>query len=490
MTNSFNTIDLSLVSHTNVGKTTLARTLLGRDVGEVRDAPHVTEIAESHVLIETPGGDVLRLWDTPGFGDTIRLAKRLRVADNPIGWMLREVWDRYRDRPLWCSQQAVRAARESADVVLYIVNAAEDPRDAGYVTPELQILAWIGKPVLMLLNQVGPPQSATAERTQEDRWRSCVTPYAVVRDVMTLDAFARCWVQEGALLQKVAALLLPEKRPAFDRLVAAWHARSIARFEQSMAILARQLVIAARDRQAIGPATKAATATRLLKALGFGKDEKDAAREQAMAALAERADIEIRASTNQLIALHGLEGAAAATVLARLQENYSLSEPASEGQGAAVGGIVSGALTGLAADLASGGLTLGAGLLVGAIAGAMGGAGIVKVYNVIRGTDGASVAWSPEYLDGFVRSALMRYLAVAHFGRGRGAYQEGEAPAFWKNEVAQAFEAHRQEFNALWESARASQNDDQAAADLRLFLADAAGELLDRLYPGTFPNRA
>ena len=31
-------IHLSLVSHTNVGKTTLARTLLGRDVGEVRDA--------------------------------------------------------------------------------------------------------------------------------------------------------------------------------------------------------------------------------------------------------------------------------------------------------------------------------------------------------------------------------------------------------------------------------------------------------------------
>ena len=36
-------VSLSLVSHTNAGKTTLARTLLGRDIGEVRDAPHVTE---------------------------------------------------------------------------------------------------------------------------------------------------------------------------------------------------------------------------------------------------------------------------------------------------------------------------------------------------------------------------------------------------------------------------------------------------------------
>ena len=34
------TVSLSLISHTNVGKTTLARTLLRRDVGEVRDAAH------------------------------------------------------------------------------------------------------------------------------------------------------------------------------------------------------------------------------------------------------------------------------------------------------------------------------------------------------------------------------------------------------------------------------------------------------------------
>ena len=35
-------IQFALISHTNNGKTTLARTLLGLDVGEVRDAAHVT----------------------------------------------------------------------------------------------------------------------------------------------------------------------------------------------------------------------------------------------------------------------------------------------------------------------------------------------------------------------------------------------------------------------------------------------------------------
>jgi predicted membrane GTPase involved in stress response len=39
------TVNLSLVSHTNAGKTTLVRTLLAQDVGEVRDAAHVTDVA-------------------------------------------------------------------------------------------------------------------------------------------------------------------------------------------------------------------------------------------------------------------------------------------------------------------------------------------------------------------------------------------------------------------------------------------------------------
>ena len=42
------TVTLSLISHTNVGKTTLARTLLRRDVGEVLDQAHVTEVSEAH----------------------------------------------------------------------------------------------------------------------------------------------------------------------------------------------------------------------------------------------------------------------------------------------------------------------------------------------------------------------------------------------------------------------------------------------------------
>eukprot|EP01136_Pigoraptor_vietnamica_P016338 Opistho-1_new@4791 len=152
------TVALSLVSHTNVGKTTLARSLLRRDIGEVRDEAHVTQSAEQHTLVESPAGDRLLLWDTPGFGDSVRLAKRLAQAGNPIGWFLSEVWDRFRDRAFWSSQRAVRNVLEQADAVLYLVNASESPQDAGYLDAELRVLDLIGKPVLVLLNQLGRPQ--------------------------------------------------------------------------------------------------------------------------------------------------------------------------------------------------------------------------------------------------------------------------------------------------------------------------------------------
>ena len=75
-------ITLSLIAHTNVGKTTLARTLLRADVGEVRDAPHVT--AENTAFTMISADDcTLRLWDTPGFGDTSRLLGRLKRESKP-----------------------------------------------------------------------------------------------------------------------------------------------------------------------------------------------------------------------------------------------------------------------------------------------------------------------------------------------------------------------------------------------------------------------
>lgn len=72
-------IHLSLVSHTNIGKTTLARTLLMRDVGEVADRAHVTETTDDYVLARDSAGCELVLWDTRDSATPSRSPSALQV---------------------------------------------------------------------------------------------------------------------------------------------------------------------------------------------------------------------------------------------------------------------------------------------------------------------------------------------------------------------------------------------------------------------------
>jgi hypothetical protein len=487
------TITLSLISHTNVGKTTLARTLLGRDIGEVRDAPHVTEFAEVHRLLATDAGDELRLWDTPGFGDSVRLARRMRQADNPLGWFLTQVWDRFTDRPFWGTQQALRNVREHADVVLYLVNASEAPAAAAYVRPEMDLLEWVGKPVVVLLNQLGAPQDAAHEAAEVERWRLHLADRRLVREVMPLDAFARCWVQEGVLLAAVEAVLPADLRAAMARLREAQRVRHEATFDASMQALAGSLARIAHARVTVGEGGGLAGQLRTqLREIGSKlRGAAGAAGPIAVAqqALAEALDREVRDSTGRLIALHGLDGQAEGEILQRLATHYDMRLRLDEGKAALLGGVVTGALAGLKADVAAGGLTLGGGMIAGGLLGALGAAGVAKLVNVARGTETSWIGWDAEVLDGLVDAALLRYLAVAHFGRGRGEWAPSETPPHWPDAVAQALAPHRHALAALWAS-RPSSGDaaddgavDAFAAELKPRLAAAAADVLWRLYP-------
>mgnify|MGYP000733181400 CR=1 FL=1 len=51
---------------------------------------------------------------TPGFGDSVRLAERLKARSNPIGWFTSEIWDRLTDKSLWLNQQAIKHVRDKS----------------------------------------------------------------------------------------------------------------------------------------------------------------------------------------------------------------------------------------------------------------------------------------------------------------------------------------------------------------------------------------
>ncbi|MFE5670954.1 DUF3482 domain-containing protein [Agromyces sp. NPDC056523] len=472
-------VSLSLISHTNAGKTTLARTLLGRDVGEVRDAPHVTAEATPYPLVQTTDGDLLTLWDTPGFGDSVRLARRLRQDRNPIGWFLSQVWDRYQDRALWLSQLAVRNVAEQADVVLYLVNAAEAPADAGYLAPELEVLEWIGKPVLVLLNQTGPPRDRAAEEADQARWRAALAEVPHVRGVLTLDAFARCWVQEFTLFRAIRPLVADADLAAFARLADEWRERRMDQFDLAMDALAEPIARAACDRAVLPPEPLPA---RIGGSLGLPRPTRTQSRADASAQMAARLQADLRRSMDRLIAIHELDGRAAEEVLERVADDVHVDAPLDEGRTAAVSGVVSGALTGLGADLAAGGLTFGAGMVAGAIIGALGGAGVARGVNLVRGRNDSTLRWEEAFLDGLVTSALLRYLAVAHWGRGRGAWTQGEYAPFWRELVVEAVVANQERLASIW--SHRAEGEDAVQRELEELLERMALELLERLYPG------
>ena len=469
-------VNLSLISHTNAGKTTLARTLLRRDVGEVRDAPHVTTTVTAYELIATPEGDVLQLWDTPGFSGTERLAARLLGSSNPVGWLLSQAWDRVVDRDFFLSQRAMRNVRDTTDVVLYVVDASEDPAAASYLDAEMKILGWMGKPVLVLLNQLGEPRD----------WETPLRRYPCVRAVLGFDAFARCWVQEHALLEQIAALLEGEKQRAFDRIAARWRERNLEVFRRAMAVLAAQLAAAAVDVVTVGRRGITETA----RAWFGGNEGADPALERATTELATRLDAQVRASTDELIRLHGLAGSATAEVLARMGTEVAVSKAADVGKASVLAGALTGALGGLAADLAAGGLTFGAGALIGGVLGAVGGRGAAKAYNLARGVETSTVRWSADFLAGRVVAAVMRYLAVAHFGRGRGEFAQDEYPPHWRGLVESAVDVRRLRLDQLWPGPASDAKAADAEHRLVPLVSEITVEVLQRLYPDRVTSRA
>lgn len=489
------TIAVSLISHTNAGKTTLARTLLGQDVGEVADAPHVTTEAASFPLIRSPEGDVLMLWDTPGFGNSRRLASRLAQQGSPIGWFLSQVWDRFRDRSFWLTQLAVRNVRDHADVALYLVNASEPPASAGYLASEMELLEWMDKPVIVLLNQTGPAHPEPADADHLAAWHEALKAYPQVREVLALDAFARCWVQEFTLLRRLRRVLPGDRKAALERLMAAWESVQWGRFDQAMAVLAAPIAAAARA-QAVLPQPE--RLRWLGDALGLRRHRRDGAVDASTRALERELVDSQHDSVTRLLSIYGLRGAASAELAARLESDIVRKMPVDEGRAGAIGSIVAGAASGLAADVAAGGLTLGGGMLAGAVIGALAGAGIARGFNVVRGGTGASIRWSTAFLEGLVATALLRYLAVAHFGRGRGDWQEDESLPAWRSLVDQVVEEHRPALAGIWVlrdaalpqpgEAPAADSPADMATELATELAGMARQLLNRLYPDVLPS--
>jgi hypothetical protein len=170
-----------------------------------------------------------------------------------------------------------------------------------------------------------------------------------------------------------------------------------------------------------------------------------------------------------------------------VQENYASRDPIPEGRAALLGGVLTGALAGLKADLATGGLTMGAGALVGGLLGGLGGAGLARGLNKLTGVERTRLYWPDEFLDGLLRAGMLRYLAIAHYGRGRGRFVEGESPAFWFDSVQTLITQRADALHTIWGRAREGGSRDDTASEIEQELRILTSDALTRFYPGDLP---
>jgi hypothetical protein len=204
-----------------------------------------------------------------------------------------------------------------------------------------------------------------------------------------------------------------------------------------------------------------------------------AARQTMAKTLAER----MTATTNKLIKLHGLQGLAEQHSLAISQGHFMEPQQISESIWGAVGGVATGMMAGLWADLHAGGMTFGGGTVVGGLAGGVGAYAIAKGYNLVRGED-SRVHWSRDHFREQVRLGLLCYLAVAHYGRGRGEWSETTVPSAWEDAAKSVIEHRAASWDNVWRLAvERNGTPSEVLREMEGAIQEAALSILRRLYP-------
>ncbi|WP_024645183.1 GTPase/DUF3482 domain-containing protein [Pseudomonas syringae] len=342
-------IKLAVVGHTNVGKTSLLRTLTG-DVsfGEVSHRPSTTRHVEG-ARLSVDGQALVELYDTPGLEDAIALLDYLERLDRPGERLdgparLARFLEGSEARQRFEQEAKVLRQLLDSDAGLYVIDARE-PVLAKY-RDELAVLASCGKPLLPVLNFVSTRQH------REPEWREALSRlglHALVR----FDSVAPP-EDGGRRLYESLALLLESARPRLERLIEDQEQQRRARKHSAARLIAELLIDCAACRRSVETAPEQ--------------------EQQAVEALRKAVRQREQQCVEALLKLHSFRKDDVSTSDLPLMDGRwgdDLFNPETlKLMGVRVGGgVAAGAAAGAGVDLMVGGVTLGAAALVGAIAG-------------------------------------------------------------------------------------------------------------------------
>lgn len=342
-------LKLAVVGHTNVGKTSLLRTLT-RDVGfgAISHRPSTTQHVEG-ARLSVDGEALIELYDTPGFEDAValyeyieQLPKTAERLDGPELLQRFLISSEARQR----FEQEAKVLRQllQSDAGFYVIDARE-PVLAKY-RDELAILAMCGKPLLPVLNFV----NSTEQR--EPAWREVLARlglHALVR----FDTIAPPQDGEQRLYENLS-LVLDSQRPRLQRLIEHNQTQVLVRRKAAYRLIAELLVDVSACRRSVHP------------------DQLEEAIQNLHRDVRQREQTCVEALL-KLYAFRKDDAQASALPLEEGRWGDDLFNPATMKQlGIKVGGgMAAGAATGVGIDLLTGGLSLGMATVVGAAVGGL-----------------------------------------------------------------------------------------------------------------------
>lgn len=351
-------IRLAVVGHTNVGKTSLLRTLT-RDAGfgEVSHRPGTTRHVEG-ARLSLDGRAIVELYDTPGMEDAIALLEYLDSLVRPGERLdgparIARFLDSSEARQRFEQEAKVLRQLLASDAGLYVLDARE-PVLAKY-RDELAILALCGKPLLPVFNFVSHAGA------RPEPWSEALARLGLHARV-AFDSVAPAADGERRLYESLA-LLLESARSDLLRLVESHEQAAVERLQAGRRLIAELLLDVAACRHQVSA---------------------EPAQEQtALEALREQVRRREQRCVEALLALHAFRtGDAEAGELPLVDGRWEddLFNPETLRQlGIKVGGgMAAGAAAGVGIDLMVGGITLGAAAVLGALAG--GGAQTARHY--------------------------------------------------------------------------------------------------------------
>jgi GTPase Era involved in 16S rRNA processing len=368
---------VSVVGHTNAGKTSLMRTI-ARDAafGAVSPSPGTTvEVASVKLFANgTPRADFR---DTPGLEDPIGLLEfidGLRTDRRDDGPSLIERFLGTEDsrNTFKNESKALRQAR-TADLVLYVVDARDRvlPRHSD----EIELLNRCGKPVLPVLNFVSDDEARV------DEWREALARLGL-HATASFDTVVYESRDEQRLFEAMR-VLAEDFRADIDALIKDRRTRRKKSIDRASRAIAELLVDAASYLQPVSPVSAEDDALRA--------ERKRESEEALLAALREHE----RLTFHSILAAFEFKTEDAETALLECTDGrlgidlFSRDAIRQAGFGA-VAGAAGGAAGGAVIDLALGGMSLGAASALGALIGGTFGSSATQTKRLYRRMRGAN----------------------------------------------------------------------------------------------------